>query len=364
VEKEVEPPSAPGSFNLFVNGNQVLTNVGDGARATVNLPPGTHTVSEQPAGDTNPDDFRSTVECRRNASGRGQRRSGTVYESLTLAAGDEASCTFRNIRPGAPAIAIRKTGPTVATAGDRLRYRLFVTNPGDVAFPAEAVHVRDRACDHAPRLVRKRDASGADGSPGTLDPGDTWIYRCSHRTAEAGPDCEPTRVRNTGVATGTVDGTRVRDVDRIATTLECPDEPAIVPIPPDPPGPEGPRDPDTPGPVAPPGPRPPEAGAAGVRSLTSLLRRATRGCIGPRLPRVNVAGTRIAVVRVYVAGRLVRRLTPGILQRRVRSRVTLPPGRHRLTLRVSFQRGSATPPVWLSHVVTICGPAAVPRFTG
>ena len=189
--------------------------------------------------------------------------------------------------------------------------------------------------------MRKRDAAGPDGSPGTLDPSDTWIYRCSNRTAAAGPDCEPRRVRNTGVATGAVDGTRVQDADRIFTTLLCPDQP-----------------------ILPPGPRPPEAGAAGVAGVAGVLRQATRRCIGPRLPRVNLAGTRIARVRVYVDGRFVRLLTPRILQRRVRPRVMLPPGRHRLTLRVSFERGSGSPPAWLTRTITICGEPALPRFTG
>jgi hypothetical protein len=363
VEKEVEPPSDPGRFDLLVNGVAVLTNAGDGASATVNLPPGTHQISERPAGATNPADFRSSVECRRTTSGRGGRRSGMVDDGLTLAAGDEASCTIRNIRPGVPAIAIRKTGPAVATAAERLRYRFFVTNPGEVAFPADAVDVADRACDDTPRLVRKRDGDGPDGSPGTLDPGDTWIYRCSRATADAGPDCEPRRVRNTGVATGAVNGTRVQDADRIFTTLLCPDEP-ILPSPPDPPGPAEPRDPDEPGPVAPSGPRPPEAGAAGTAGVTRLLRRATRRCIGPRIPGVHLAGTRIARVRVYSDGEFLRLVTPRILQRRVRPRVTLPPGRHRLTLRVSFERGSGSPPVWLTRTITICGEPALPRFTG
>jgi hypothetical protein len=92
-----------------------------GASATVDLPPGTHSVREEPAGATRPGDYRSTVECRRNARHRGRQRSGTSYEGLELAAGDVASCTFRNVRIGAPAIAIRKTGPGEALKGDRLR---------------------------------------------------------------------------------------------------------------------------------------------------------------------------------------------------------------------------------------------------
>jgi hypothetical protein len=47
VEKEIEPPSDPGRFDLLVNGVEVLAGAGDGASATVNLPPGTHSVSER-----------------------------------------------------------------------------------------------------------------------------------------------------------------------------------------------------------------------------------------------------------------------------------------------------------------------------
>jgi hypothetical protein len=350
LEKVVEPASDPGRFDLLVNGEPVLEGAGDEASVTIHVPPGRYDISERPAGVTDPSLYESTVECRPTTSRRGGRRPGAVWENLELLAGQRASCTFRNIRSGAPAIAIRKTGPEVATAGDTLRYRLYVTNPGDLAFPASAVRVRDASCDRPPRLVSKRGASGADSSRGTLAPGDTWIYRCSRATV-AGADCEPRLLRNASVVTGTAGGATVDDEDSIATILLCPDEPAPLPD----------VDPDDPTAVVPPGPGPPDAGAAGVAGLH--IRSARRGCIGPRAPRVALRGSRVSRIHVFVDGREVHSLTPRVLQRRVRPRVRLAPGFHRVTVRVTFQRGAATAPVTLSRRVEICGRPA-PRFTG
>jgi uncharacterized repeat protein (TIGR01451 family) len=360
LEKEIEPAGDPGRFDLLVNGEVRLPGAGDGASTTISLPPGVYDISEMAVPPTNGADYRSTVECRRNPTRRGGLRSGAVWEDLPLFAGDRATCTFRNIRPGSPAIAIRKAGPALAEAGDTLRYTFYVTNPGEVPFPAAGVAVSDPACDDPPELVEKEDGSGADGSPGTLDPGDTWVYRCSNRTADPGADCEPSRVDNTGTVTGSVNGPTVNDEDSVSTVLLCPDRP---PPPPEPPGPDrtdGPG-PDGPGPVVPPGPRPPNAGD--VATARFLFRQATGRCIENRVPRVNFRGTHIRRIRVYVNGRLRRRLTMQALQRRVTPRVTLAPGTYRVTVRVTFVRGSGTPPLTLTRVIRICA-AAQPRFTG
>jgi uncharacterized repeat protein (TIGR01451 family) len=358
IEKEIEPAGDPGLFDLLVDGEVVLADAGDGASTTIRVPPGTYTVSELAAAGTNAADYRSTVECRRNPTRRGGRRVGTVYEDVELFAGDRASCTFRNIRPGVPAIAIRKVGPALATAGDTLSYTLYVTNPGDIPFPASGVAVTDPACDDKPALVRKEDASGADGSPGTLDPGDTWVYGCDRSTTDPGEDCEPSRVDNTGTVTGDAGDTSVGDEDSISTVLLCPDAPPEPP--PGPPNPDGGGG-QGPGPVAPVGPAPPKAGVAGVAGLR--LRQATRACITSRVPRVNFSGTHVRRIRVFVNGRLRRNLTVRTLQRRVTPRVTLDPGRYRVTVRVVFQHGAGSPPVTLSGVVRICA-AGPPPVTG
>jgi hypothetical protein len=135
--------------------------------------------------------------------------------------------------------------------------------------------------------------------------------------------------------------------------------PPPPPLPPPPPPPA----PPPPSPIIPPGPKPPDAndpGHAGIR-----LPQAFRGCIGPRVPRVNLQGTRVARIQVFVNGRLRRRITMGALQRRVTPRVKLAPGRYRLRVRVTFQLGSGSPPEDLKRVIRVCAPrVSRPRFTG
>jgi hypothetical protein len=357
LRKKIEPTTDPGRFNLLVNDVVVLPDAGNNASTTIGLPPGVYDISEMAMEGTNGADYESSVVCRTNPRRRGGLRPGTVWQDLPLSAGDRATCTFFNIRPGVPAIAILKLGPGLATAGDTLSYTFEVTNPGDIAFPESGVAVSDSQCAAAPELVRKQDSSGTDDSPGTLDPGDTWVYGCENRTTDPGDDCEPSRIDNTGTVTASVGGSTVNDADSISTILLCPDQPP--PLPPTPIGPDGGRQP---GPVAPPGPTPPKAGAAGVARF--LFRQATRRCIRDRVPHVDFSGSRIRSIRVFVNGSLRRNLTVRTLQRRVTPRVTFPPGRYRVTVRVVFQRGAGTPPVTLSRVIRICGAAAAPPVTG
>jgi hypothetical protein len=319
--------------------------------------PGRYVVAEVAAPGTNAADYESTVGCKVGTRRR-QVRSGTVYENVQLLSGERTVCTFRSIRPGVPAIAIDKTGPATAQAGDTLRYTIYVTNPGDLPFPTAAVNVTDPDCDGRPQLTGKSDASGPDDSPGTLDPGDTWTYACSRKTT-APPDCTAGVVTNTASVTGTTGGTSVSDRVTIETDLLCPPKP---PGPGPGPGP-APQPPQPPEPLVPPGPKPPDAGDAAQAG--SIFRQATAGCIRSRVPRVSFEGTRIARVQVYVNGRLRRRLTVQSLQARVTPRVQLPPGRYRLAVRVSFQRGTGSPPVTFRRRIRICGVlAARPPFTG
>jgi hypothetical protein len=81
---------------------------------------------------------------------------------------------------------------------------------------------------------------------------------------------------------------------------------------------------------------------------------------------VNLAGTRIARVRIFVNGRFRRRLNVRIAAEPVRPRVTLQPEGTALGVRVTFERGSGTPPITLTGTVRICAPrpAPAPRYTG
>ena len=73
----------------------------------------------------------------------------------------------------------------------------------------------------------------------------------------------------------------------------------------------------------------------------------------------------MASVALYVNGRLSRRVSVGILQRRVRLRVKLPTGLSRVRLRVTFQLGSGSRPENLTRVIKICRRiASHPHFTG
>jgi hypothetical protein len=360
VKKELEPATDPGRFDLFVNGALAISAAGNGANRTQSVPPGANTVSEAAVTGTNPLNYGSSVECKVGTR-RTQVRSGGVYANLQLTSGQHAVCTFRNVRIGAPAIAIDKTGPTTAVAGETLRYTLYVRNPGYVPFPADSVRVTDPNCDDPPELVGK----GGDATSGTLDPGDTWTYSCSRKTT-AGPDCATTVVPNTATATGIAGGVTVSDNVSIATSLTCPPKPP-TPQPPAPqppaPQPPAPQPPAPPSPLVPPGPKPPNAGDAARAGF--LFRQATRGCIRGRAPRLNFQGTRIARVQVFVNGNLRRRLTLQTLQRRVTPRVTLPPGSYRLAVRVTFQRGTGSPPVTFRSRIRVCAAkVARPPFTG
>ena len=140
-----------------------------------------------------------------------------------------------------------------------------------------------------------------------------------------------------------------RTTASISTILLCPDNP-VPPIPPD-------LRARVPGPVVPPGPRPPDAGGAGTAGL--IFKRAIQGCIGSRVPRVNLSGVRISRVQIYVDGRFIRGLTLRVLQRRQRARVTLAPGqRYRIRVRVTFQPGTGSPPV--TFIGASSGPARRP----
>jgi hypothetical protein len=362
VKKQLEPSSDPGRFDLLVNGGVVIAGAGDGATRGRRVPPGAYTVSEVAAAGTDPALYRSTVECKLGTR-RSHARSGSVYANLRLRSGQLAVCTFRNVRIGSAAIAIDKVGPASATAGDTFRYQLFVSNPGFISFPAASVRVVDPNCDEPPVLVGKADAAGADDTPRTLDPGDVWTYSCSKRTS-APEDCRPSVVTNTAVVTGEAGGSIVRDDSRVDTALTCPPEPPEPVVPPSPTPEPTPQPPTPPSPVVPPGPSPPDADAAAAAG--AAFRQAISGCVRGRAPRVNLEGTRISRVRVLVNGRPVRALTVRTLQRRLTPRVTLRPGRYRLRVRVTFQRGTGSPAVLLQATIRICSTtrAARPPFTG
>jgi hypothetical protein len=152
--------------------------------------------------------------------------------------------------------------------------------------------------------------------------------------------------------------------------LSCPDVPPEPPLPPTPePEPAPPPVPPLPGPApspdppfVPPGPTPPDAGEAGVAGVTASSAR----CI-TRASQVLLTGARMDRIAVSVDGRRIATRTLQLLQRRTTPLTRLvSPGRHRLTIRVTFERGAGTAPLTLTRTVTVCARAAraVPRVTG
>ena len=112
VEKQLEPSSDPGRFDLLVNGRVVVAAAGDGASRASGVRPGAYTVSEVAAAGTNPANYQSTVECKVGTR-RTQVRSGSVYADLALgpdswrfalsATSDSARPRSRSTRWGLPA---------------------------------------------------------------------------------------------------------------------------------------------------------------------------------------------------------------------------------------------------------------------
>ena len=383
VTKTLQPAGDPGRFDIFVRRFPALQSApADGSTQTRTLlvPPGSYAVSEVAVPPADATQYTTSSSCGPPTRARPLRR-GTGTVTAEVPAGGRVSCRFLNVRVGSPGIAIDKSGPAVAQAGDTLEYAMHVSNPGSVSFPAGDVRVSDPACDDAPERTATSDGSGADDTPGSLDPGDVWTYECKRQTDAPGEDCVLQAVRNTATASGTAGGTTVEYSDTIETTLTCPDTPP--PDPPDPPDPPVPPDPETPvppqppdpgpltpvvpdqpaepGAVSPPGPLPPRAGTAGVAGFSS----SRLGRCVTRLPRMALRARHVSRVAISVDGRHVGVLRGGLLQRRLRlARLPgLSPGPHRIAARVRFRLGSGTRPMRLVLRVRICQ-ALLPRFTG
>ena len=88
-------------------------------------------------------------------------------------------------------------------------------------------------------------------------------------------------------------------------------------------------------------------------------------CIA-RASQIQLTGERMSTIRVSVDGRRLGTREIRLLQRRVLplNRI-FSPGRHRLTIRVTFEPGSATAPTTLTRTIIVCDRAPqAPRVTG
>ena len=196
VEKQFEPSSDPGRFDLLVNGRVVVAAAGDGAGRASRVRPGAYTVSEVAAAGTDPANYQSTVECKVGTR-RTRVRSGSVYADLAL-------------RSGQLAVALSATSDSARPRSRSTRWGLLARQPETPCgiSCSSAIRATFRSggfrgsCGsqlrRPPALVGKADPPGADATPRTLDPGDIWTYSCSKKTA-APEDCRPSVVTNTAV---------------------------------------------------------------------------------------------------------------------------------------------------------------------
>jgi hypothetical protein len=234
-----------------------------------------------------------------------------------------------------PVIDIEKTGPATAAVGTPLGYTLTVTNPGDVPFAAQDVAVTDPRCEAPPA----GPATGADQTPGQLDPGDTWTYTC---TAQTTGQPAGTFV-NTATVTGKdFNGRTVTDTDEFPTVLQAPPEPQ-------------------------PEPQPQEQEILPEEIVSGTARlHGPSGCVKKAF-KAAVRGRRIASVTFYVDGKKQKKVVAKSGQRvfRVKVRPGSAVGVHRVTARIVFKASSQTKARTLRLTYRRCVRQVVtPQFTG
>ena len=112
-------------------------------------------------------------------------------------------------------IALDKSGPAEAVAGQDVGYDLVVTNTGDTSMAQANVNFVDPRCDLVAPI---RTGTGPDTSPDFFDPGDVWSYRCAAMTAVG-----MTEVHNVADVCGTdVNGRQACANDDARTVLRQP----------------------------------------------------------------------------------------------------------------------------------------------
>ena len=241
-----------------------------------------------------------------------------------------------------PRIALKKTAdrPT-ASVGDTIGYTFDVTNPGDVALTVTSFG--DPRCDGGTLTGLQKVTGDADGS---LEPGELWRNRCTHKVTAADPDPLPNTAKVTGVDVlggprGTVSAEASASVDLL--------QPARTPDP------------------APPAAQPAaQGGVLGVtqRPVSGRARlRGASGCVS-RPFRAVVSGRQIRRVTFFLDGKRVARRTGRNFSTRIRP-ASLGFRVHRVTARVVFRTASGTRPRTYLLSFQRCARGAIsPRFTG
>ena len=222
-----------------------------------------------------------------------------------------------------PALALRKTAPASVRPGDLVPFDLAVSNPGDTSFAESAIDVADPACTAPPSRV----STANDPTPDSLDPGDTWTYRCSVQTASS-----DTVLRNTAA---------VQATDRFGTDVSAVSSFTVALSGAPPPTREKPR---------------------GGATLTGRTGCAFKSFLA------TVRGTRIDRVVFSLDGNPIRWYTNTQDRKVVRLRINPAwhsNGTHRLVAKVTFTAGTTPPRKTLRLTFQVCKKKRVePRFTG
>jgi hypothetical protein len=247
--------------------------------------------------------------------------------------------------PPNPGIELTKSGPSTANAGDTVTYTFAVRNTGNVTLALGAI--ADDKCTSTP--VRK--AGETDTS---FNPGDVFNFTCTY-VVPAGV----TTVHNTATVCGDY------KPPSGPTQKVCDTDDHEFPVPP----PDTPETPPQNPPLTPPdNPVQPE-GEGGVLPETIVSGRARlrgpSGCVYQAFT-ARVRGRRIARVRFYVDGKLVKTVSD---RRRLYKAKIRPKGLgigiHRVTARVRFVADARTPARTLRLTFRRCARQTVqPRFTG
>jgi len=296
------------------NGDALLDPAGvDETKPEVWIYTCSYTIAAHAGGETNPVVNTATV---------------TGVDELDRPVGDTDQHTTTLLHP---AIALTKTGPATATAGSRVVYTISAKNTGDVAFAAPLVVVTDARCEAPPLLI----GTGGDGSPGTLDPGDTWQYACAVQSA-AGESV----IHNVALVDGTdIHGHHATAQATADTLLAAPRQAVAANV---------------------------ASGDPVVAPASAKLRGPT-GCM-PRTAKVSVTGKRISQVTFTVDGRSKKIVKQADSAGRFGlsvSRAKLRTGTHRVRARVLFLAGSSATGKTLVMSLNKCRPAVVkPAFTG
>jgi hypothetical protein len=123
ITKLCNPPDDPGRFDLLVNGDPLGGAAGTdvpcgGTTGSIQVPAGTHRVSESAGTDTSLGDYTSTIngDCAPDGS-------------ITLVAGETATCTITNTRRPAPPPATLTVHKVCNPANDPGQFEIHVTGP-------------------------------------------------------------------------------------------------------------------------------------------------------------------------------------------------------------------------------------------